>query len=34
MMLTRSHARSIGWAAILAVCFALTVALSFRVNAV
>jgi hypothetical protein len=33
-MLTRSHARSIGWAAILAVCFALTVALSFRVNAV
>lgn len=34
MMLTRSHVRSIGWAAILAVCFALTVALSFRVNAV
>jgi len=34
MMLTRSHARSLGWAVILAVCFALTVALSFRVNAV
>ncbi|HET9630603.1 MAG TPA: hypothetical protein VFP14_14085 [Novosphingobium sp.] len=34
MMLTRSQARSIGWAALLAVCFALTVALSFRVNAV
>jgi len=34
MMLTRSHVRSIGWAAILAICFALTVALSFRVNAV
>ena len=34
MMLTRSHARSIGWAMVLAVCFALTVALTFRVNAV
>lgn len=34
MMLTRSRARSIGWAMILAVCFALTVALTFKVNAV
>ncbi|MFC3173611.1 hypothetical protein ACFOD9_05040 [Novosphingobium bradum] len=34
MMLTRSHARSIGWAVVLAVAFALTLALSFRVNAV
>lgn len=33
-MLTRSRARSIGWAMILAVCFALTLALTFRVNAV
>lgn len=33
-MLTRSRARSIGWAAILAICFGLTVALTFRVNAV
>ncbi len=34
MMLTRSRARSIGWAVILAVCFGLTIALTFRVNAV
>lgn len=34
MMLTRSRARSIGWALILAVCFALTIALTFKVNAV
>ena len=34
MMLTRSRAQSIGWAVVLAVCFALTLALSFRVNAV
>jgi len=34
MMLTRSQAQSIGWALVLAVCFALTVALTFRVNAV
>jgi hypothetical protein len=34
MMLTRSRAQSIGWAVILAVCLALTLALSFRVNAV
>lgn len=34
MMLTRSRARSIGWAMILAVCFALTIALTFKVNAV
>ena len=34
MMLTRSRVKSIGWAVILAVCFALTIALSFRVNAV
>lgn len=33
-MLTRSRARSIGWAAILAICFGLTIALTFRVNAV
>lgn len=33
-MLTRSRARSIGWAAILGLCFALTIALTFRVNAV
>ena len=33
-MLTRSRARSIGWAMILAVCFGLTIALTFRVNAV
>jgi hypothetical protein len=34
MMLTRSRARSIGWALILAVCFALTIALNFKVTAV
>ncbi|MBC2668280.1 hypothetical protein ACFOON_04755 [Novosphingobium piscinae] len=34
MRLTRSRARSIGWAMILAVCFALTLALTFKVNAV
>jgi len=33
-MLTRSRARSIGWAAILGLCLALTLALTFRVNAV
>jgi hypothetical protein len=33
-MLTRSRARSIGWAVILALCFGLTLALTFRVNAV
>ncbi|MBC2663973.1 hypothetical protein H7F51_00420 [Novosphingobium flavum] len=33
-MLTRSRARSIGWAAVLVTCFALTLALTFRVNAV
>lgn len=33
-MLTRSRARSIGWAVILGLCFALTMALTFRVNAV
>lgn len=33
-MLTRTRARSIGWAAILGLCFAMTVALTFRVNAV
>lgn len=33
-MLNRSRARSIGWAAILSLCFGLTVALTFRVNAV
>jgi len=34
MMLTRTKARSIGWAAILGLCFAMTLALTFRVNAV
>jgi hypothetical protein len=34
MMVTRSRMRSIGWAVILAVCGALTLALTFRVNAV
>lgn len=33
-MLTRSRLRSIGWAMILGLCFALTIALTFRVNAV
>ena len=34
MNLTRDRARSIGWAAVLLTCFALLVALTFRVNAV
>lgn len=34
MMLTRSSARKAGWAAILVVCLALTIALTMRVNAV
>lgn len=34
MRLTRSRARSIGWAMTLAVCFALTIALAFKVNSV
>ena len=34
MILTRARAHSIGWALILAVCFALTIALTFKVNAV
>lgn len=34
MNLTRDRLRSIGWAAVLLVCFALLVALTFRVNAV
>jgi hypothetical protein len=34
MNLTRDSARSIGWAAVLLTCFALLVALTFRVNAV
>ncbi len=34
MMLTRSGARKAGWAVILVVCLALTVALTMRVNAV
>ncbi len=34
MNLTRDRVRSIGWAFILTVCFALVVALTFRVNAV
>lgn len=33
-MLTPSRLRSIGWAAMLSVCFVLTMALTFRVNAV
>ncbi len=32
--MTRSRLRSIGWAMILGLCFALTIALTFRVNAV
>jgi hypothetical protein len=34
MNLTRDRARSIGWAFVLCLCFAFTVALTFRVNAV
>lgn len=34
MNLTRDRLRSIGWAALLIVCFALLIALTFRVNAV
>jgi hypothetical protein len=34
MNLTRDRLRSIGWAAVLLTCFTLTVALTFRVNAV
>ncbi len=34
MIVTRSGLRSIGWAMILTVCLALTVALTFKVNAV
>ncbi len=34
MNLTRDRARSIGWAAVLLVCLFVTVALTFRVNAV
>ena len=34
MNLTRDRMRSIGWAAILLVCFAFTVVLTFKVNAV
>ncbi len=34
MNLTRDRLRSIGWAALLIVCFTLLVALTFRVNAV
>jgi hypothetical protein len=33
MNLTRDRLRSIGWAVVLSVCFALTMALTFRVNA-
>jgi len=33
-MLTRSRLRQVGWAMILGLCFALTMALTFRVNAV
>jgi len=33
MNLTRDRVRSIGWAFVLTVCFALTMALTFRVNA-
>ena len=33
MNLTRDRIRSIGWAFVLSVCFALTMALTFRVNA-
>lgn len=34
MNLTRDRARSIGWAFVLTICFALTLGLTFRVNAV
>ena len=34
MNLTRDRMRSIGWAAVLLVCFTITVVLTFRVNAV
>jgi hypothetical protein len=34
MNLTRDRVRSIGWAFVLTVCFAMTMALTFRVNAV
>jgi hypothetical protein len=34
MNITRDRLRSIGWAFVLSVCFALTMALTFRVNAV
>jgi hypothetical protein len=34
MNLTRDRVRSIGWAVILSVCFALTMVLTFRVNAI
>lgn len=34
MNLTRDRVRSIGWAVILTVCFAMVLALTFRVNAV
>lgn len=34
MIVTRSRMQKIGWAAILTVCFAMLVALTFRVNAV
>ena len=34
MNLTSDRARSLGWALLLSICFALTVALTFRVNAV
>ncbi len=34
MNLTRDRVRSIGWAAVLVICLAVTVALTFRVNAV
>lgn len=33
-MMTSSQARSLGWAAVLAICFAVVVVLSFRVHAV
>ncbi len=33
MNLTRDRVRSIGWAFVLSICFALTMALTFRVNA-
>jgi len=34
MNLTRDRARSVGWALLLSICFALTITLTFRVNAV